>query len=71
MRLTIASLAAAGLGIVGYGVTGLAQRNPPLVALFYLLPTVGTAGAVSVLAGYTPASLLTRFKSNAIIGSGA
>jgi lipopolysaccharide export system permease protein len=71
MRLTIASLAAAGLGIVGYGVTGLAQRNPPLVALFYLLPTIGTAGAVSVLAGYTPASLLTRFRSNAIIGSGA
>ena len=71
MRLTIASLAAAGLGIAGYGVMGLAQRNPLLVALFYFLPALGIAGGLSVLAGYTPASLLARFRSNAMIGSGA
>ena len=68
MRLTIASLAAAGLRIAGYGVMGLAQRNPPLVALFYLLPALGVAGAIVMLAGYMPASL-TRNK--AMIGSSA
>jgi lipopolysaccharide export system permease protein len=68
LRLTIASLAAAGLRIAGYGVMGLAQRNPPLVALFYLLPALGAAGAIVMLAGYLPASL-TRNK--AMIGSSA
>jgi lipopolysaccharide export system permease protein len=59
MRLTGASLVAAGLRVAGYGVMGMAQRNPPLVALFYLLPALGAAGAIAVLAGYAPA-LLTR-----------
>jgi lipopolysaccharide export system permease protein len=68
LRLTIASLAAAGLRIAGYGVMGLAQRNPPLVAVFYLLPALGAAGAIVMLAGYLPASL-TRNKS--MIGSSA
>ena len=71
MRLTIASLAAAGLRVASYGVMGLAQRNPPLVALFYLLPALGAAGAVAVLAGYTPASLLARLRTHAAAGSGA
>lgn len=71
MRLTVASVLAAGLAIASYGVMGLAQRNPPLVALFYLLPALGIGGALAVLAGYTPASLLTRFRPNAMIGSGA
>jgi lipopolysaccharide export system permease protein len=61
MRLTIASLAAAGLRIAGYGIMGLAQRNPPLVAAFYLLPLLGAAGAVAVLTGY-PASLMARWR---------
>jgi len=68
MRLTIASMLAAGLRIAGYGVTGLAEPNPPLVALFYLLPALGTAGAIVVLAGYMPASLI---RNKAMIGSGA
>jgi lipopolysaccharide export system permease protein len=71
MRLTVASLAAAGLTIASYGVMGLAQRNPLLVALFYLLPAMGIAGAIAVLGGYTPASLLARLRPNAMIGSGA
>jgi len=68
MRLTIASMLAAGLRIAGYGVTGLAEPNSPLVALFYLLPALGTAGAIVVLAGYMPASLI---RNKAMIGSGA
>ena len=71
LRLTIASLAAAGLQITGYGIMGMAQRNPPLVAGFYLLPALGAAGAIAVLAGYTPASLMARFRNHAIVGSGA
>jgi lipopolysaccharide export system permease protein len=61
MRLTIASLAAGGLRIAGYGIMGLAQRNPPLVAAFYLLPLLGAAGAVAVLTGH-PASLMARWR---------
>ncbi|HET7086402.1 MAG TPA: LPS export ABC transporter permease LptF [Rhizomicrobium sp.] len=70
-RLTGASLIAAGLRIASYGVMGLAQRNPGLVALFYLLPALGVAGAIAVLAGYTPVSLMARLRPNAMIGSGA
>jgi len=62
MRLTIASLAAAGLRIAGYGIMGLAQRNPPLVVAFYLLPLLGAAGAIVMLTGY-PASLTARWRT--------
>jgi lipopolysaccharide export system permease protein len=62
MRLTIASVAAAGLRIAGYGVMGLAQRNPPLVAVFYLLPLLGAAGAIATLAGY-PAYWMARWRT--------
>ena len=62
IRLTVASLVAAGLQIAGYGVMGLAQRNPPLVALFYLLPAIGAAGAIIVLMGYSPRAILARMQ---------
>jgi len=62
LRLTIASLAAAGLRIASYGVMGLAQRHPPLVALFYLLPLSGAGCAIALLAGYSPAALAARFR---------
>ena len=62
LRLTVASLAAAGLRIAGYGVMGVAQHNPPLIVGFYLLPLLGAAAAVAVLAGYSPSSLRERFK---------
>ena len=71
MRLTVAGLAAAGLRIAGYGITGLAQRNPPLVAIFYLLPALGAAAAIALLAGYTPAALLARLRPAAIAGTRA
>ena len=71
LRLTLASLSAAGLRIAGYGVMGMAQRNPPLLALFYLLPALGMAGAIAVLAGYAPGPLLARLRANASIGAGA
>jgi lipopolysaccharide export system permease protein len=60
LRLTAAALVAAALPIAGYGVMGLAQRHPPLVAVFYLLPAIGSAGAIAVLAGLTPSRLFAR-----------
>jgi lipopolysaccharide export system permease protein len=60
LRLTIASLLAAGLRIAGYGIMGLAQRHPPLVAVFYLLPALGAAGALATLAGLVPTTLFHR-----------
>jgi lipopolysaccharide export system permease protein len=60
IRLTIASLAAAGLRIAGYGIMGLAQRHPPLVAIFYLLPVLGGLAAIAMMAGFTPSALFAR-----------
>ncbi len=40
---------------------GVAQRHPPLVVVFYLLPALGAAGAVLVLMGYSPRALWTRW----------
>ncbi len=59
-RLTMASLAAIGLRIAGSGIMGLAQRHPMMVSVFYLLPLLGTAGAIAVLMGYSPTSILAR-----------
>ena len=64
-RLTMASLAAIGLRIGGYGIMGLAQRHPMMVSVFYLLPLLGTAGAIAVLMGYSPTSLLARHRMRA------
>ncbi|HWU54857.1 MAG TPA: LptF/LptG family permease [Rhizomicrobium sp.] len=63
LRLTVASLAAVGLRIAGYGVTGLAQRHPALVGLFYVLPLLGAAGAIALLAGYSPNALMARLRT--------
>jgi lipopolysaccharide export system permease protein len=71
LRLTVASLVAAGLRIAGYGVLGVAQRNPALVMAFYLLPLLGTAGAIAVLSGYSPTSLMARWKLQHSAGSPA
>jgi lipopolysaccharide export system permease protein len=62
LRMGAAIVAAVGLRIVGYGIVGLAQRHQPLVPAFYLIPLLGTAGAVLVMAGYTPAALAARFQ---------
>ena len=71
IRLTVASLVAAGLRIAGYGAMGLAQRSPALVMLFYLLPAIGAAGAIIVLMGYSPRAILARMKVHPVMGSSA
>jgi lipopolysaccharide export system permease protein len=65
LRLTVASLAAAGLRIASYGVMGLAQRHPAMVSIFYLLPLLGAAGAIALLAGYAPNALVARLRTRA------
>jgi lipopolysaccharide export system permease protein len=69
MRLTIASMVAAGLRIAGYGVMGIAQRTPALVVLFYLLPAIGAAGAIIVLMGYSPRAILARIRVHSLAKS--
>ncbi len=69
LRLTMASLIAAGLRIAGYGVMGLAQQHQALVLLFYLIPAIGAAGAIAVLMGYSPASLVARWKLSRLQGA--
>lgn len=68
MRLTVASLIAAGLRIAGYGVMGVAQRSPALVAVFYLLPAIGAVGAIIVLMGYSPRAIIARMRVHPIMG---
>lgn len=62
-RLTMASLAAIGLRIAGYGIMGIAQRHPMLVSVFYLLPLIGIAGATAVLMGYSPTAILISIRA--------
>jgi len=69
LRLTMASFAAAGLRIGAYGIMGIAQRNPAAVMVFYLLPLLGTAGAILVLMGYSPKALWQRWHTPHIAGT--
>ncbi len=54
LKMTIACTAAVGLRIAGYGITGLAVSNPTLNVLFYVLPLLGIAVTIWVLAGNLP-----------------
>jgi len=60
LRITFAALAAALVRIAGYGVQGLAVRDPSFDILFYLIPLAGAAVALSVLAGFDPLAWLRR-----------
>ena len=50
LRMTLASVAATGLRIAGYGVAGAAESNPTLCLLFYLIPFLGAVGALAIIA---------------------
>jgi lipopolysaccharide export system permease protein len=52
LRLSAASMIAAGLRIAGYGVQGLGARNPLFCSLFYLIPLLAGAAAAAEIAGY-------------------
>jgi lipopolysaccharide export system permease protein len=54
LRMVVAIAAATGLSIAGYGVQGAAVNDPALCVLFYLIPLIGTVGAILVLTGSHP-----------------
>jgi lipopolysaccharide export system permease protein len=58
LRMSIASFAAAGLRIAGYGVQGVAASHPALCLLFYLVPLAGALAGGAVLAGLEPENLV-------------
>jgi lipopolysaccharide export system permease protein len=51
LRLAVASIGAAGLRIAGYGVQGIAVRQPIFCALFYLIPILAAVAALCDIAG--------------------
>ena len=51
LRMVSASMIAAGLRIAGYGVQGIAAREPVFCTLFYLIPIVAAAAALADIAG--------------------
>jgi lipopolysaccharide export system permease protein len=60
LRLTGGASAALALYLAGFGLAGAAQNHPELLPGFYLIPFLGVAGAMTVLAGYSPAAILAR-----------
>jgi len=59
LRLTGAALGAAALRIAGYGVQGIAARNPVFCILFYLIPLAAGAAALADIGGFDFRRLLT------------
>jgi lipopolysaccharide export system permease protein len=62
LRLTLASIGAAALRIAGYGVAGIAARNPIFCALFYLIPLGAGAAAVTEIRGFDFGSYFARLR---------
>jgi lipopolysaccharide export system permease protein len=60
LRITVAVLAGIALRIAGYGVQGVAVRDPSLCVLFYLIPLLGSLGALASLMGVDPAEWFRR-----------
>ncbi|HEY0281806.1 MAG TPA: LptF/LptG family permease, partial [Rhizomicrobium sp.] len=54
LRMTLASGAATGIRIAGYGVQGLAVSSPAICVLFYLIPLLGAGAALAILASGMP-----------------
>lgn len=52
LRLATASIGAAALRIAGYGVQGIAAREPFLCVLFYLIPLGAAAFALAEISGF-------------------
>jgi lipopolysaccharide export system permease protein len=52
LRLGVASVIAAGLRIAGYGVQGIAAREPAFCVLFYVIPLAAAAAVLAEIAGF-------------------
>jgi len=60
LRISGAVAAFVIVRLAGYGVAGLAVNVPAVWPLFYLIPTLGAAVALAVLAGFEPLAWLRR-----------
>ncbi|HWD27278.1 MAG TPA: LPS export ABC transporter permease LptF [Rhizomicrobium sp.] len=60
LRLTFAIVAVAAVRIAGYGIQGLAVRDPSMNVLFYLIPGIGAALALANLMSVDPRAWLRR-----------
>jgi len=60
LRLTFAIVAVAAVRIAGYGIQGLAVRDPSMNVLFYLIPAIGAALALANLMGVDPRAWFKR-----------
>ncbi|HEY6579076.1 MAG TPA: LptF/LptG family permease, partial [Rhizomicrobium sp.] len=58
LRLALASLGAAAIRIAGYGVQGIAVRQPVFCALFYLIPLAAAGAALADIGGFDIARLI-------------
>jgi lipopolysaccharide export system permease protein len=63
LRLTVASLFAATIRIVGYGLQGAAARNTSLIPLLYLLPLLSAGIALIDILGFDFGALFDRFRA--------
>jgi len=66
LRLTLASLIAAALRIIGYSVQGIAVRQPILCILFYVIPLGGALAGLADIMGANPLRLLLRQRPQAL-----
>ncbi|MGD0190108.1 MAG: LPS export ABC transporter permease LptF [Rhizomicrobium sp.] len=66
LRLTVVSIAAAVLRIIGYSAQGWAARQPALCVLFYLIPLAGVVFAVADMSGFDPWRYLDQFRPRAL-----
>jgi len=60
LRLALAAAGAAALRIAGYGVQGIAVRQPLFCILFYIIPLAAAAAALAEIAGFDFARLFGR-----------
>jgi len=65
LRLTIASLAAGAIRIVGYGAQGMVGRNPSTFLVLYLIPLMGAGLAILDIAGLDVRALQMLFRRQA------
>ena len=60
LRMTFAVIAVASIRIAGYGIQGLAVRDPSFCVLFYVIPLLGAGLGFVNLAGVEPAAWFRR-----------
>jgi lipopolysaccharide export system permease protein len=60
LRITFAVIGGIAVRIAGYGVQGLAVRDPAMNALFYVIPLIGCSFALANLMGVEPADWFRR-----------